>query len=81
VYKHNRSEMVAVLGPNEALPYYIHTYIHNTCVHLWRSLCRNVAGEAGWSWVMRCAGSTGSSVGIIISTGIRCLLAVYELSY
>jgi hypothetical protein len=23
--KHNRSEMVAVLGPNEALPYYIHT--------------------------------------------------------
>jgi hypothetical protein len=26
LYKHNRSEMVAVLGPNEALPYYIHTY-------------------------------------------------------
>jgi hypothetical protein len=26
--KHNRSEMVAVLGPYEALPYYIHTYIH-----------------------------------------------------
>jgi hypothetical protein len=26
--KHNRSEMVAVLGPFEALPYYIHTYIH-----------------------------------------------------
>jgi hypothetical protein len=25
--KHNRSEMVAVLGPYEALPYYIHTYI------------------------------------------------------
>jgi hypothetical protein len=24
-YKHNRSEMVAVLGPYEALPYYIHT--------------------------------------------------------
>jgi hypothetical protein len=24
--KHNRSEMVAVLGPYEALPYYIHTY-------------------------------------------------------
>jgi hypothetical protein len=23
--KHNRSEMVAVLGPYEALPYYIHT--------------------------------------------------------
>jgi hypothetical protein len=23
---HNRSEMVAVLGPLEALPYYIHTY-------------------------------------------------------
>jgi hypothetical protein len=23
----NRSEMVAVLGPNEALPYHIHTYI------------------------------------------------------
>jgi hypothetical protein len=22
--KHNRSEMVAVLGPYEALPYYIH---------------------------------------------------------
>jgi hypothetical protein len=22
--KHNRSEVVAVLGPNEALPYYIH---------------------------------------------------------
>jgi hypothetical protein len=22
--KHNRSEMVAVLGPNEALPYYIY---------------------------------------------------------
>jgi hypothetical protein len=26
--KHNRSGMVAVQGPNEALPYYIHTYIH-----------------------------------------------------
>jgi hypothetical protein len=26
--KHNKSEMVAVLGPNEALPYYIYTYIH-----------------------------------------------------
>jgi hypothetical protein len=25
--EHNRSEMVAVLGPNEALPYHIHTYI------------------------------------------------------
>jgi ribonuclease HI len=25
--KHNRSEMVAVLGPNETLPYHIHTYI------------------------------------------------------
>jgi hypothetical protein len=25
-HKHNRSEMVAVLGPFEALPYYIHTY-------------------------------------------------------
>jgi hypothetical protein len=25
--KHNRSEMVAVLGPYEALPYYIHIYI------------------------------------------------------
>jgi hypothetical protein len=25
--KHNRSEMVAVLGPYEALPYYIHTYM------------------------------------------------------
>jgi hypothetical protein len=24
--KHNRSEMVEVLGPNEALPYYIHTW-------------------------------------------------------
>jgi hypothetical protein len=24
--KHNRSEMVAVLEPYEALPYYIHTY-------------------------------------------------------
>jgi hypothetical protein len=24
---HNRSEMVAVLGPNEALPYHIHTFI------------------------------------------------------
>jgi hypothetical protein len=24
-HKHNRSEMVAVLGPYEALPYYIHT--------------------------------------------------------
>jgi hypothetical protein len=24
--KHNRSEMVAVLGPNEALPYYIHIH-------------------------------------------------------
>jgi hypothetical protein len=23
-FKHNRSEMVAVLGPYEALPYYIH---------------------------------------------------------
>jgi hypothetical protein len=29
--KHNRSEMVAVLRPNEALPYYIHTYIGNRC--------------------------------------------------
>jgi hypothetical protein len=27
---HNRSEMVAVLGPLEALPYYIHTYIHTS---------------------------------------------------
>jgi hypothetical protein len=26
--KHNRSGMVAVLGPVEALPCYIHTYIH-----------------------------------------------------
>jgi hypothetical protein len=26
---HNRSEMVAVLGPLEALPYYIHTYIED----------------------------------------------------
>jgi hypothetical protein len=25
--KHNRSEMVAALEPNEALPYHIHTYI------------------------------------------------------
>jgi hypothetical protein len=25
-FKHNRSGMVAVLGPFEALPYYIHTY-------------------------------------------------------
>jgi hypothetical protein len=25
--RHNRSEMVAVLGPYEALSYYIHTYI------------------------------------------------------
>jgi hypothetical protein len=24
---HNRSELIAVLGPNEALPYYIHIYI------------------------------------------------------
>jgi hypothetical protein len=28
LFKHYRSEMVAVLGPFEALPYYIHTYIH-----------------------------------------------------
>jgi hypothetical protein len=28
---HNRSEMVAVLGPLEALPYYIHTYIQASC--------------------------------------------------
>jgi hypothetical protein len=28
--KHNRSGMVAVLGPFEALPYYIHTYIATT---------------------------------------------------
>jgi hypothetical protein len=27
--EHNRSEMVAVLGPYEALPYYIHIYIHH----------------------------------------------------
>jgi hypothetical protein len=27
LYKHNRSGMVAVLGPFEALPCYIHTYI------------------------------------------------------
>jgi hypothetical protein len=26
--KHNRSEMVAVLGPNGALPYYMHTYVY-----------------------------------------------------
>jgi hypothetical protein len=26
--KHNRSEMVAVLGPYEALPYYIHIYLY-----------------------------------------------------
>jgi hypothetical protein len=25
ILKHNRSEMVVVLGPFEALPYYIHT--------------------------------------------------------
>jgi hypothetical protein len=31
--KHNRSEMVAVLGPFEALPYYIHTYIHTLLLH------------------------------------------------
>jgi hypothetical protein len=32
IQKHNRSEMVAVLGPNEALPYYtrIHTEIQQT---------------------------------------------------
>jgi hypothetical protein len=29
LYKHNRSEMVAVPGPNEALPYYIHIYIYS----------------------------------------------------
>jgi hypothetical protein len=28
--KHNKSEMVAVLGPYVALPYYIHTYIGST---------------------------------------------------
>jgi hypothetical protein len=28
VTKHNRSEMVAVLGPNEVLPHYIHTLGH-----------------------------------------------------
>jgi hypothetical protein len=34
--KHNRSEMVAVLGPNEALPYYIvHTYIHHRLKTSW----------------------------------------------
>jgi hypothetical protein len=27
-HKHNRSEIVAVLGPFEALPYYIHTLFH-----------------------------------------------------
>jgi hypothetical protein len=28
VEKHNRSGMVAVLGPFEALPYYIYIYIY-----------------------------------------------------
>jgi hypothetical protein len=28
--KHNRSEMVAVLGPNEALLYHIHTYTRSS---------------------------------------------------
>jgi hypothetical protein len=28
--KHNRSEVVAVLGPNEALPYYIHILPENS---------------------------------------------------
>jgi hypothetical protein len=31
VFKHNRSEMVAVLGPYEALPYYIHTVCSHRC--------------------------------------------------
>jgi hypothetical protein len=52
-------------------------------VHLWRSLCTNVAGEA-WraagtglrramcrrSCVMRCSGSAGSAVGVSSSPGI-----------
>jgi hypothetical protein len=52
-------------------------------VRLWRSLCTNVAGEV-WravgtglrramcrrSRVMRCAGSTGSAVGVSSSPGI-----------
>jgi hypothetical protein len=42
--KHNRSEMVAVLRPNEALPYYIHTYscgISGT-IKTWRPLSLTV---------------------------------------
>jgi hypothetical protein len=31
--KHNRSEMVAVLWPFEALPYYIHTYVPSTLTY------------------------------------------------
>jgi hypothetical protein len=34
--KHNRSEMVAVLGPLEALPYYIHTYVTEELLE-WKS--------------------------------------------
>jgi hypothetical protein len=42
---HNRSEMVAVLGPLEALPYYIHTYIH---IHPPRFLCSGYQGQSAY---------------------------------
>jgi hypothetical protein len=36
--KHNRSGMVAVLGPFEALPCYIHTYIHMEGKVFWHNV-------------------------------------------
>jgi hypothetical protein len=39
--KHNRSEIVAVLGPIEALPYHIHTYIYS----MWK-ITENISQES-----------------------------------
>jgi hypothetical protein len=44
--KHNRSDMVAVLGPFEALPYYIHTYIVMLCEHA-RKCCNRQSKNIG----------------------------------
>jgi hypothetical protein len=46
--KHNRSEMVAVLGPFEALPYYIHTYKNNADFMSILCLCGLVVRVPGY---------------------------------
>jgi hypothetical protein len=47
IWVFNRSEMVAVLGPFEALPYYIHTYIHTIRPKVRRSVCLEIKHTSG----------------------------------